>query len=91
MKKEQIQQLLARFEKACYLYKEIECCSARELQNIFNYIEWHNFVKVIDKTKEACKQSGNGVSDHFVDANKMASPGKTHSGILLFNKHGRDF
>ena len=71
MKKEQIQELFQQFENACYDYKGIECWSARELQSIFNYAEWRNFLKVIEKAKEACKNSGGGVSDHFVDVNKM--------------------
>lgn len=69
--KNQIQQLLAQFEQACYIYNDIECCSARELQSIFNYAEWRNFIKVIDKAQETCKQSGNEVADHFVDVTKM--------------------
>ncbi|MDE3183947.1 MAG: DNA damage-inducible protein D [Bacteroidota bacterium] len=71
MKKEQIQQLFEQFENACYDYKGIECWSARELQTIFNYTDWRNFLKVIDKAKESCKNSGGEVSDHFVDVNKM--------------------
>ena len=71
MKKEQIQQLFEKFENACYEYKGIECWSARELQDIFNYSEWRNFLKVIDKSREACKNSGNTVLDHFVELNKM--------------------
>jgi len=77
MKKEQIQQLFGQFENACYDYKGIECWSARELQSIFNYTEWRNFLKVIDKAREACKNSGNAVSDHFVDVNKMIELAKS--------------
>jgi DNA-damage-inducible protein D len=75
MKKENIQKLFEQFENACYDYKGIECWSARELQTIFNYAEWRNFLKVIDKAKEACKNSGNALSDHFVDVNKMVHLG----------------
>jgi hypothetical protein len=39
MKKEQIEELFAQFENACYIYKGIECWSARELQNIFHCTE----------------------------------------------------
>jgi DNA-damage-inducible protein D len=71
MKKELIKELFEKFEQACYTYKNVECWSARELQNIFNYSEWRNFIKVIDKAKESCNNSGTRVSDHFVDSNKM--------------------
>ncbi|MDP4262479.1 MAG: DNA damage-inducible protein D [Bacteroidota bacterium] len=77
MKKEQIQQLFEQFENACYIYKEIECWSARELQNVFNYSEWRNFLKVIDKARIACKAAGEAVSDHFVDINKMVGLGSS--------------
>jgi DNA-damage-inducible protein D len=71
MKKELIHELFEKFEQACYIYKDVECWSARELQLLFNYSEWRNFVKVIDKAKEACRNVGERVSDHFVDSNKM--------------------
>ncbi len=71
MKKQQIQQLFEQFENACYVYNEIECWSARDLQIIFNYSEWRNFLKVIDKAMEACNNSNSKASDHFVDVNKM--------------------
>jgi DNA-damage-inducible protein D len=75
MKKEQIHQLFQQFESACYDYKGVECWSARDLQAIFNYAEWRNFLKVIDKAKDACKNSGIALSDHFVDVNKMVTLG----------------
>ena len=71
MKREQIEELLQQFETACYVHKGIECWSARELQIIFNYADWRNFSKVIDKAKESCESSGVAVLDHFVDVNKM--------------------
>lgn len=43
---------------------------ARELQNVLVYKEWRNFEKIIDKAKEACRGSGNAVSEHFVEVNK---------------------
>ncbi len=71
MKKELIADLFGRFESACYLYEGIECWSARELQEIFNYTEWRNFLKVIDKAKLACEAAGESTLHHFVDINKM--------------------
>ena len=71
MKKELIQELFQRFEGACYVYQGIECWSARELQQIFNYSEWRNFLKVVEKAAQACHNAGESLSDHFVDVNKM--------------------
>jgi len=71
MKAELIQELLLKFENACYEYNGIECWSARELQKVFNYTDWRNFQKAIDKAKLSCENAGEKVSDHFVEFNKM--------------------
>jgi DNA-damage-inducible protein D len=71
MKTEQIKQLLGQFESACHDFKGVECWSARELQVVFNYTEWRNFLKVVDKAKTACENAGLKLSDHFVELNKM--------------------
>jgi DNA-damage-inducible protein D len=76
MKKEMIGELFEKFEQACYIYKNVECWSARELQSILGYSEWRNFLKVIDKAKTACESSGAEVSYHFVDINKMIALAK---------------
>ena len=45
---------------------------ARELQRVLEYTEWRNFAGIIDKAKEACKNSGIPVSECFVDVNKTS-------------------
>jgi len=75
MKKELIIELFEKFEGACYLANNLECWSARELQEILGYAEWRNFLKVIDKAKTACENADVKVSDHFVDVNKMVELG----------------
>lgn len=75
MKKELIAELFMQFENAVYLYKGIECWSARELQQIFSYTEWRNFLKVINKAKDACSNAGEKIPDHFVELNKMVDLG----------------
>lgn len=53
-----------------------EYWNARELQHILEYAEWRNFLKVVDKAKIACENSGISVDEHFVDVNKMVDIGK---------------
>ena len=52
-----------------------EYWSARDLAKILGYKEWRNFTTAIEKAKEACEHSGQAVSDHFVEANKMVTLG----------------
>lgn len=49
--------------------------SARELAKVLGYLEYRNFLPVIDKAKEACLNSGQKTQDHFVDMHEMVSVG----------------
>lgn len=75
MKRELILELFEKFEQACYIYKGVECWSARELQTILGYTKWGNFFKVIEKAKAACETSGALASDHFAGVGKMVDLG----------------
>ena len=48
---------------------------ARELMIMLEYSKWGNFIKVIDKAKESCKNSNINVLDHFADVGKMVKAG----------------
>lgn len=52
-----------------------EYWSARDLGPLLDYKEWRNFQKVISKAAIACEASGQQVSDHFVESNKMVEVG----------------
>ncbi len=77
MKQELIQELFKKFESAVWVLNNIECWSARELQELFNYSDWRNFLKVVDKSKNACQKAGEEIGDHFVDITKMIDLGKS--------------
>jgi DNA-damage-inducible protein D len=77
MEKAIIIKLHKDFEHSVYKEEKtgMEFWLARELQNLLDYDEWRNFLKVIDKAKAACLNSGQNISDHFVDVNKMVELG----------------
>ena len=76
MEKETITKLNKTFENSAYEQDGIEYWLARELQELLEYSQWRNFLKVIEKAKIACKTSGNEVSDHFAEVSKMIELGK---------------
>jgi DNA-damage-inducible protein D len=53
-----------------------ESWSARKLSKALEYLEYRNFIPVIEKAKEACKNSGHHILDHFVDIHDMIEIGK---------------
>ena len=71
VKREVILELFEKFEQACYIYNNVECWSARELQSILGYSRWENFFNAINKAKKSCENSGANANDHFRDITKM--------------------
>jgi DNA-damage-inducible protein D len=53
-----------------------EFWSARDLAKILEYTEYRYFKAVIERAKEACKNSEQSVSDHFVLLHEMIELGK---------------
>jgi DNA-damage-inducible protein D len=76
MEKETITKLNKRFEEYAYEQDGIEYWLARELQELLGYTDWRNFLNAINKAKDSCETTGEAVSDHFVDVNKMIELGK---------------
>jgi len=76
MKKEMVQTLTDTFEgHAQQTESGVEYWLARDIQHLLGYAEWRNFGLVISKAKIACEVSGQQVTDHFVDVNKMVELG----------------
>ena len=76
MRTDLIYELTETFE-ACAQQTEngVEFWLARDIQHLLGYTEWRNFTLVIGKAKTACEVSDQGISDHFVDVNKMVELG----------------
>lgn len=75
MKSEEIRKLFSQFEAAASELEGVECWSARELQELLGYSKWENFEKVIQKAKDACKNAGESIENHFPDIRKMVEIG----------------
>jgi len=52
-----------------------EFWTARDLSKALEYSEYRNFKPVIEKAKEACKNSGQEITDHFVEFHEMVKIG----------------
>ena len=52
-----------------------EYWSSRELASALGYTDYRNFEKVIANARQACQNSSQTVSDHFVEVNEMVKLG----------------
>ncbi|MCL2760282.1 MAG: DNA damage-inducible protein D [Desulfuromonadales bacterium] len=75
LKSDEIKALFVRFESAAAEVEGVECWSARGLQLLLGYTQWRNFVNIIDKAKDACRNAGGNVQYHFADISKMVEIG----------------
>jgi DNA-damage-inducible protein D len=55
---------------------------AREFSTVLEYVQWRNFVKVLDRAKLACKNSGYEIPDHFAEVSKIVDAGATSKPIV---------
>jgi len=59
-----------------------EYWTARQLAKVLEYSEYRHFLPVINRAKEACKNSEQNISDHFEDILEMVSIGSnTHRQV----------
>jgi DNA-damage-inducible protein D len=69
-----------------------EFWSAREMARVLDYSEYRNFQPVIEKAKEACRNSQLPVCDHFVEMHEMveigSGAGRAH-GYWALSRYAR--
>jgi len=83
MKKEVIVKLSQSFEEVVHVEQDVEYWMARDLQALFEYRDWDNFLNVIEKAKIACKNSKSLVNSHFRDVTEMIDIGKRAKRSIL--------
>jgi DNA-damage-inducible protein D len=62
---------------------------ARRLSKVLEYTDFRNFQTVIEKAKEACKNSGQAIENHLVEANEMVSIGSGAERLMSSYKLSR--
>ncbi|MCX6991449.1 MAG: DNA damage-inducible protein D [Chlamydiae bacterium] len=75
MKKETIDRLSKNFEETVHIEQDVEYWMARDLQRLFEYSSWDNFLHVIEKAKTACSNSKVLINSHFHEVMKMVDLG----------------
>jgi DNA-damage-inducible protein D len=75
MKKEIIVRLSKSFEETVHVEQDVEYWMARDLQELFEYSSWDNFLNVIEKAKIACLNSKSLIHSHFREVMKMVNLG----------------
>ena len=70
-----ITKLQKNFEDYAQKADGVEFWFARDLQNLLGYTQWRNFLAIVDKAKESCKNGGQITADHFADVSKKVRIG----------------
>ena len=75
MEKEIVVRLSKSFEGTVHIEQEVEYWTARDLQVLFEYSSWDNFLNVIEKAKIACSNSKLLIHSRFREVMKMVNLG----------------
>ena len=79
--KQEIKEMMEKYSKSDFERAKqhtkngVEFWYARDLKNILGYEQWRNFLKVVEKAKESCRNAKNNNNDHFADISKMVKIG----------------
>lgn len=70
MKKSQSNELFEKLESIRNEIEGVEYWSARDLQELFNYTQWRNFEKVIQKAAISVENTSESLELHFAEVSK---------------------
>jgi len=75
MRADIVKRLHKNFEDYVHVKDGVEFWFARDLQTLLGYTQWRNFLNVVEKSQESCKNSNHEILDHFAGVSKlMISP-----------------
>ncbi|MDR0676061.1 MAG: hypothetical protein LBF97_03355 [Elusimicrobiota bacterium] len=80
--KEQLSKLMIVFDEYSCKEENIEYWHARDLQKLLGYTQWRNFEIVIEKAKNACRNSKQLINSHFAEFSKVVNHGGVASQIV---------
>lgn len=69
-------ELKEKFDSIINTEEKVEFWYARDLQIQLGYTQWRNFLEVINKAIESCKNAGINEINHFAKVSKMIDIGK---------------
>ncbi|MDD5186925.1 MAG: BRO family protein [Methanoregula sp.] len=70
MRSEVVHRLHKYFEDYVHVKDGVEFWFARDLQILLNYTQWRNFLNVVEKARESCKNSNHAILDRFAGVSK---------------------
>lgn len=70
MRSDIVQRLHKNFEDYVHVKDGVEFWFARDLQTLLGYTQWRNFLNVVEKAQESCKNSNHAILDHFAGVSK---------------------
>jgi DNA-damage-inducible protein D len=76
MNKSQFNHLFEQLENLKDEVEGVEFWSARDLQVLFDYSQWRNFEKVIQKAAISIKNTSESIDEHFAEVSKLIKHGK---------------
>ena len=74
MRSEIVHRLHKNFEDYVHEKDGVEFWFARDLQALLGYTQWRNFLNVVEKDHESCKNSNHAILDHFAGVSKSIIP-----------------